>query len=136
MSPVYVKLFNIIFDSGIVHESWTLENILPIFKNKGNPSQPENYRPIRLLSCLGKLFTAVLNNILTIYIEEYEIFDSCQAGFRTGFSTSHNLFILQSLIEITKTRKTKLYCAFIDFKQAFDQVWRNGLWTKLAKYKR
>ena len=39
---------------------------------------------------------------------------------------------LFSLIEITKTKKTKLYCAFIDFKQAFDKVWRNGLWTKLA----
>ena len=55
MTPVYVKLFNIIFDSGIVPESWTLGNILPIFKNKGNPSQAENYRPITLLSCFGKI---------------------------------------------------------------------------------
>lgn len=28
-------------------------------------------------------------------------------------------------------RKKKLFCAFIDFKQAFDTVWRTGLWSKL-----
>ena len=32
---------------------------------------------------------------------------------------------------MTKSSKKKLYCAFIDFKQAFDNVWRNGLWSKL-----
>lgn len=30
--------------------------------------------------------------------------------------------------------KKKLFCAFIDFKQAFDTVWRNGLWCKLLNY--
>lgn len=27
----------------------------------------------------------------------------------------------------------KLYCTFIDFKKAFDTVWRLGLWQKLVK---
>jgi hypothetical protein len=30
--------------------------------------------------------------------------------------------------------KKKLYCAFIDFKAAFDNVWRIGLWKKMLKY--
>ena len=132
MLPIYTKLFNIIFDTGIVPESWSLGNILPIYKNKGDNKLPENYRPITLLSCFGKLFTAILNVRLTNYFEENEIIDSCQAGFRKGFSTTDNLFILQSLIEIAKTNKNKLYCTFIDFKQAFDTVWRDGLWTKLS----
>lgn len=29
--------------------------------------------------------------------------------------------------------KKKLFCAFVDFKQAFDTVWRDGLWYKLLK---
>ena len=33
-----------------------------------------------------------------------------------------------------KSKRKKLYCAFIDFKQAFDTVWRNGLWYKLETY--
>ena len=34
--------------------------IVPIFK-KGDNSDPENYRGITLVSCLGKLFTNILN---------------------------------------------------------------------------
>ena len=30
-------------------------------------------------------------------------------------------------------KKKKLYCCFIDFKQAFDNVWRVGLWHKLIQ---
>lgn len=52
MLPIYKKLFNIIFDTGIVPESWLIGDILPIYKNKGDPNLPENYRPITLLSCL------------------------------------------------------------------------------------
>ena len=133
MLPIYKKLFNIIFDSGLVPESWSIGDILPIYKNKGDPNLPENYRPITLLSCFGKLFTAILNNRLNSYLEENGIISSCQAGFRKGFSTTDNLFIMQSLLDIAKANKHKLFCAFIDFKQAFDKVWRYGLWTKLSE---
>lgn len=135
MCPIYIKLFNLIFDTGIVPESWSEGNILPIYKNKGNINVAENYRPITLLSCFGKLFTAILNTRLNNFVNENGIIDSCQAGFRKGFSTTDNLFILQSLIQIAKINKTKLYCAFVDFQQAFDTVWRNGLWQKMLNTK-
>ena len=135
MCPIYVKLFNLIFDTGIVPESWSEGNILPIYKNKGNINSAENYRPITLLSCFGKLFTAILNTRLNNFVNENDIIDSCQAGFRKGFSTTDNLFILQSLIQIAKINKSKLYCAFVDFQQAFDTVWRNGLWQKMLNTK-
>ena len=61
MLPIYVKLFNIVFDIGVIPESWLTGNILPIYKNKGDTQNPENNRPITLLSCLGKVFTAIIN---------------------------------------------------------------------------
>ena len=64
MMKIYLKFFNLIFNSGMVPESWTLGIIKPIYKNKGDPQHPENYRPISLLSCLGKLFTCIINNRL------------------------------------------------------------------------
>ena len=124
--PIYLKLFNIIFDNGIFPESWVLGNIIPIYKNKGKAQNPENYRPITLLSCVGKLFTQIISNRLTKYAEEYNLLNDCQASFRKGYSTTDNLFIINSLIDIMKSNRQKLYCAFIDFKQAFDTVWRNG----------
>ena len=107
MSPLYVKLFNVIFDKSIVPETLTLGNIKPIFKNKGNPKDPENYRPITLLSNFGKLFTAILNNRLNKIADKYDIIRGSQSGFRKHFPTTDNLFILKSLIDISASSKKK-----------------------------
>jgi hypothetical protein len=64
---IYEKLFNLIFDCGIIPESWVIGKIKPIYKNKGDSSEPKNYRPITILSCSGKLFTSVLCNRLCTY---------------------------------------------------------------------
>ena len=129
--PVYETLFNKIFDSGILPTAWLEGSITPIYKNKGNSSDPANYRPITILSCLGKVFTAVLNTRLTKFIDDSNLLNENQAGFRKEYSTSDHIFVLSSLIDILKAQKQKLYCAFVDFSQAFDSVWRCGLWCKL-----
>ena len=41
MSPIYVKLFNIIFDSRIMPDAWTVGNIKPIYKNKGDQKKKQ-----------------------------------------------------------------------------------------------
>ena len=82
MKKIYVKLFNLIFDTGIIPELWTIGIINPIYKNKGDKTKPENYRPITLLSCLGKLFTCILNKRITDYVESNDIINNVQAGFR------------------------------------------------------
>ena len=64
IAPPLVNIFNLVFDSGIIPESWTLGMIKPIYKYKGCKSDPANYRPITLISCLGKLFTSILNERL------------------------------------------------------------------------
>ena len=134
MLPLYVKLFNLVFESGIVPEAWLIGDIIPIYKNKGSRCSPENYRPITLLSCLGKIFTSVISSRLNKYVDESEILKENQAGFRCNYSTVDNIFLLHCLIELSQIKKKKLYCAFIDFKAAFDKVWRTGLWRKLLGY--
>ena len=131
MKHIYVKLFNLILNTSIIPESWTIGIINPIYKNKGTESDAANYRPITLLSCLGKFFTAIINSRLQKYTESHSIINDYQTGFRSGFSTVDNMFILHSLIQILQKKKKKLFCAFIDLKQAFDSIWRAGLWSKL-----
>lgn len=97
---VIVKLFNIVFESGIVPSEWTIGLIHPLYKKKGNPTDPNNYRGITLLSCLGKLFTAVLNERLTSYLEDNELLGEEQAGFRNGHSTLDHIFVLHSVIDL------------------------------------
>lgn len=96
--PVYVKLFNIILDSGKVPDVWLTGIIKPIYKNKGSKTQPENYRGITLLSCLSKLFTSILNSRLNKYADQNELINKTQSGFRKGYSTLDNIFILFFLV--------------------------------------
>ena len=48
---IYEKLFNLMFNTGIIPESWLLGTIKPLYKNKGNRNDPKNYRPITILRC-------------------------------------------------------------------------------------
>ena len=128
--PIYEKLFNSVFYTGIIPSTWLEGTIRPIYKNKGDVKNVEMFRPITILSCLGKLFTALLNNRLTDFLDKNEQLLENQTGFRKGYGTTDHIFVLISLIEIMKTTKKKLFCAFIDFSQAFVSIWRGGLWRK------
>jgi hypothetical protein len=133
MIPVYVALFNKILNSGSIPESWVIGLIVPIYKNKGDADDCNNYRGITLLSCLGKLFTSVLNNRLYNFCEDNAIINELQTGFRKGYSTVDHIFLLKHVIDLYCYKKKKLFCAFVDYSKAFDTVWRDALWYKLRQ---
>ena len=128
--PLIVVLFNKVLDTGVIPTSWGVGKIIPIYKNKGNIYDPNNYRGITILSCLGKLFTGILNSRLAAVVKINEN----QAGFRSGYSTVDHVFVLRSLVDLFLASKMKLYCAFVDFQKAFDTVWHTGLWQKLLEH--
>ena len=80
---------------------------------------------ITVISCF---FTSVINSRLTFL--STEIIYKNQSGFRKGFSATDNIFIMHALASIYFSFGKKLYCTFVDFSQAFDTVWRTGLWIK------
>ena len=95
LRPLYILLFNRVLEEGIIPESWLNGLILPIYKNKGDSNDPDNYRGITLLSCLGKLFTSVLNNRLNKYADRINLINENQAGFRKNYSTIDHIFLLK-----------------------------------------
>jgi hypothetical protein len=133
MSPLFVVLFNYILDHGVIPDAWLIGTIKPIYKNKGSPKDPVNYRPITILSCLGKIFTSILNTRINTFLFENNLLNENQAGFREHYSTTDHIFSLHFLIEKIRSEKKKLFCSFIDFSAAFDSIWRAGLWCKLLK---
>ena len=94
-------------------------------------TNPDNYRGITLLSCFSKLFTSVLNNRLTEYIDELGLMGEEQTGFRHDYSTMDRVFVLKNLIDLYLNKRKRLYCAFVDYRKAFDTVNRTFLWLKL-----
>ena len=88
---------------------------LPLHKG-GAITHTNNYRGISVTSSLGKLLSSVLSNRLYQEIES-----------KKGKRTSDHLFVLKALIEDYKARKRPIYACYVDFKKAYDTVWRNGL---------
>lgn len=86
-------------------------------------------------SCLGKLFSTVLNIRLEKYVYKNDIIHPAQIGFRKGARTADHIFTLSTLIDkYVRKKKAPLYACFVDFKKAYDSVWREGLFLKMQKY--
>ena len=102
MLSFYTKLFNIILDTELYSEKWVEGMIKPIYKNKEDNMNPEHYRAITLVCCLGKLFTAFLNKRLNLILTENGILSENQAGVRKKYSTNDHIFVLQSLFWISR----------------------------------
>jgi hypothetical protein len=62
---------------------------------------------------------------------EVFLLEENQFGYKKSYSTTDSIFSLFSFFEILKSKKKKLFCAFVDFEKAFDTVWRVTLWYKL-----
>jgi hypothetical protein len=131
--PLYVNLFNLILNTGKVPTNWTIGIIKPLYKNKGSKVDPDNYRGITLLSCLGKLFTGTINYRLEQFLNDAGTIGPEQAGFRKGHSTIDHVFVLHNLINIYLQKGKRLYGCFVDYRKAFDSVDRVELWQKLLK---
>ena len=128
-----VTLFNVVFSNNQKIDQWSLALISPIFKS-GSKMDPGNYRGISVLSCLGKLFTSILNQRLLQYVIEKNILKKEQLGFIAGNRTSDAHITLNTLIQLYCHKNGKrIHSCFVDFRKAFDSIPRDILFTKLVK---
>ena len=126
------RMFNQILRDGKVPKDWGTIEIVPLLK-KGDPTDPSNYRGIALISCVAKLFTAILNNRLMSWAEKRNILPECQAGFRRKRGCVDQIFSLAAITSIhCRSKGRKLFTTFVDFKRCFDSIDHNKLWSKLA----
>ncbi len=70
--PSMCKLFNLILDSGVFPAAWNISFQVPIFK-AGDPTECTNYRGIAINSCLGKVFSGVLQSRLLTFVKEHNL---------------------------------------------------------------
>jgi hypothetical protein len=134
MLPIYNLMFNLVLNTGHIPTSWLTGIIRPLYKKKGDKTDVNNYRGLTLLSCFGKLFTSVLNNRLTSFLECHNAIGTEQAGFRKGYSTLEHIFTMRCLLDLYLEKKKRLYCCFVDYKKAFDTIDRITLWHKLISH--
>ena len=133
LASVLARLFTAVFRSGKVPHEWLLGAITAIYKGKGDPAEPNNYRGITVGHVLGKLYALVLNLRLSAWAEAKGKRAHGQAGFRRGFRTTDNCFILRALVERARAQGVKIYICAVDLEKAFDSVDRQLLWAALQR---
>ena len=82
--PIYLMWRNS-YDNGVIDKSFLTQLIAPIFK-KGSRFDSANYRPISLTSHIIKIFERVIQKKMITYLEENNLLNQNQHGFRKGFS--------------------------------------------------
>ena len=125
------KLFSSCFQHHVIPSEWSKAIIHPILKKGKNPLFPLSHRGISLMSTICKIFSAILNDRLTAYLEMNNILVDEQNGFRKLRSCLDHIYVLTTVIRNRKENGLPTYCCFIDFAKAFDSVHYEFLWHKL-----
>ena len=83
VSTPFCFLFNRSLKESLFPTQWKIANVLLLFK-KGDPSELSNYRPVSLLSCVGKIMERVVFKYVHNYFHSNNLFYKYQAGFLPG----------------------------------------------------
>lgn len=129
--PLLAELFTFVDKYDKLPRSWIQALVVPIYK-KGDRNIPSNYRPVRLLAVMGKLYAYYLLDKLKLWIAGSNILGLEQARFRPCKSGTEHCLVLSHLISKRVLHyKAHLYAAFLNLRAAFDLVDRTLLWKKL-----
>ena len=109
---------------------WKLAKVSPIYKT-GERIDPNNYRPISVLSTIARIFEKVIYEQLYDYLSRKNILDPRQSGFRSLHSTVTALLDVTNQWCFNIDRGLINGVLFLDLKKAFDTVDHNLLLIKL-----
>lgn len=96
-----------------------------------NQNLCSGYRPISLLSCLGKIFERIISNRINNFVSINNILPAEQFGFRTQYSTTHQVCRIKNIIDQNKSAKRSTGMVLLDIEKAFDSIWHDGLLYKM-----
>ena len=84
---VLLKIFNHSWMKGVVPAVWKDAIVIPVTKKGKDKKNPRSYRPISLLSCVGKLLERMVNRRLINHPESNNVLSPTQTGYRKFRST-------------------------------------------------
>ena len=121
-----------IFRTGYIPEDLNTGRVKLIFKS-GDHLEPGNYRPITVSSVLIKLFTKIYGARLSKVLEDNNVLEDNQIGFRPGRGTADAILMINTIINKYKNKKKPLHMAFLDLTKAYDRVNREVMFEKLTE---
>ena len=127
------KFFGECLRIGYFPKEWKHAKAIMIPKPGKDLSLAKNYRPISLLSCIGKIFERLLAGRLSHYLESNRYFNKNQSGYRRGKMSSDHLLRLVEESHQGFRNGEKTAALFLDAEAAFDKCWHDGVRYKLRE---
>ena len=118
--PLYI-IWRASLDTGDIPRLLKTAFIIPIHKGESK-SLPKNYRPVALTSHLIKTFEKVIRKQIVKFMEENELFNPGQHGFRMGRSCLSQLLSHYEKILDLLEKGHDVDVIYLDFAKAFDKV--------------
>jgi hypothetical protein len=133
LAKCLLALMNLIFQNTVPPTVDRVAHIVNIYK-KGDPTDPDNYRPISLLNTAQKILTRILATRIEGAMEDAGRFSPAQSGFRRLHECVLHACCLHEIKQRRTARGRKTYKLFVDLRKAYDSVPHMCLIRKLQYY--
>jgi hypothetical protein len=127
------RLFQTSLDTGTLPQQWRTATTIPLKKpNKDDYTQSKAWRPVSLLSTLGKLLETVVAERISFAVETHGLLPTNHFGARKQRSAEQALLLLRERIYTAwRSRKVMSLVSF-DVNGAYDGVYKDRLLQRLA----
>ena len=134
LAPIIYQIWRSSLDHGKLPEGTARAIITPIYKG-GVRSEPVNYRPVALTNHLTKIFERVVKKAIVMHLEENDVMNPTQHGFRKNRSTVSQLLAYMDSVLTKLEQGLEVDSIYLDFSKAFDKVDHGVLLAKMEKLK-
>lgn len=133
ISRPLTDIINTCISTGVVPDKMKYSRVCPVFK-KGDPTLPDNYRPISILPAFSKILEAVLAEQLINFFEKNAYFSTSQFGFRPTKNTTHAIKKLVDYISSSFEERKESMVEFCDLMKAFECMPHSIFLKKIEHY--
>lgn len=124
---------NRVWNEGSLPPQWKEALIIPIPKPGKQPNSIDNFRPISLTSCVGKVMEKMVLRRLEWHMESQNILPETMIGFRKHVSTQDAMLRLKQQIFDNPSSAQLRTVAGIDMSKAFDGVLHTTILNNLKE---
>jgi hypothetical protein len=127
-------IINLSLRTSELPDDWKLARVTPIYKNKGNPDEAVNYRPISVLPHIAKLTETCVKVQIVHYSKTSNLITPHQSAYLENHSTITALHkMVNDWYDNINNNLVTVTC-FLDLTKCFDTVDHNILLSKLCSY--